>query len=181
MSWMNRCLVTRNTKRFDCHRDKIVYGRQCGIFCLFMAFSVGSQCPRRDNSMVTVAACKSVRIREVPDQTASIVPWHCSKAIRPVFVVRLVTVEMRRLYSGRHTRGRQSHKALWMMSLTVLCRYCLPADFRQLRPCVPYALTAWPRAQVCGSHTGAPRRNAIRRDVLFSLVPTDEHGIACND
>jgi hypothetical protein len=73
-------------------------------------------------------------------------------------------------------------EARWMMSLTVLYQYCLPADFQQLRPCVLDALTAWPHTQVCASHTGAPRRNAsaIRRDVLSSLVPTDEHGMAFN-
>jgi hypothetical protein len=44
--------------------------------------------------MVKVAGCKSVWTCEIPDQTASILPWNCIKAIRLYFVIM---VEMREL------------------------------------------------------------------------------------
>ena len=46
---------------------------------------------------------------------------------------------------------------LLIKSFMALCRIWRPADFRQLRPCVPDESTVDPQIHVWGAQTGAPR------------------------
>jgi len=74
-----------------------------------------------------------------------------------------------------HTDTPQRTTSDWQYTIAMYWLAPRPVDFRQLRPCTRLESTAIPQIQLCGVHSGTPRRRdtAMRMDVLSRSVPTE--------